>query len=116
MLYEVITGAAYGSRMGMLFHLNHKQIILLLGCACTGAMSAIFKAPVAAVIFALEVIMLDLTLSSLIPLLLASATALITSYLFMGQNVLYPVDLKDAFVITSYSIHYTKLYEWMLRT
>ncbi len=119
----VATGAAYGSRMGMLFHLNHKQIILLLGCACTGAMSAIFKAPVAAVIFALEVIMLDLTLSSLIPLLLASATALITSYLFMGQNVLYPVDLKDAFVISYLpfyailgvftgflSVYFTKMY------
>ncbi|HOE05900.1 MAG TPA: chloride channel protein, partial [Bacteroidales bacterium] len=78
----VATGSAIGSNIGTLFHLKQKQIILLLGCACTGAMAAIFKAPVAAIVFALEVIMLDLTMSSLIPLLLASLSAVLTSYLF----------------------------------
>lgn len=95
----VATGAAIGSNLGRMFHLNYKQIILLLGCACTGAMAAIFKAPVAAIIFALEVIMLDLAMSSLVPLLLASASAVVTSYLFMGQNVLYPVEILDTFHI-----------------
>ncbi|HKK61769.1 MAG TPA: chloride channel protein, partial [Bacteroidales bacterium] len=97
----VATGAAYGSNLGRLFHLNYKQIILLLGCASTAAMAAIFKAPIAAIVFALEVIMLDLTMASLVPLLLASASAVLTSYLFMGQNVLYPMSVVDAFEISN---------------
>ncbi len=62
----IVTGAAYGSAYGKLFHLNHKQTNLLLTCACTGAMAAIFQAPIAAIVFAIEVIMLNLTLASLI--------------------------------------------------
>ncbi len=93
----VATGAAIGSNIGRLFHLNHKQIILLLGCASAGAMSAIFKAPIAAIIFALEVIMLDLTMASLVPLLLASASAALTSYFFLGQDVLYNVNVVAQF-------------------
>ncbi len=95
----VATGAAVGSNLGRLFRMNYQQVILLLGCACAGAMSAIFKAPIAAIVFALEVIMLDLTLASLVPLLVASVTAALTSYLFMGQNVLYTVDIKDPFLL-----------------
>ncbi|MDD4148760.1 MAG: chloride channel protein, partial [Bacteroidales bacterium] len=79
----VATGAAIGSNIGRLFNLSYRQVILLIGCACTGAIAAIFKAPVAAIIFTLEVIMLDLTMSSLLPLLLASLSAALTSYLFM---------------------------------
>ena len=93
----VATGAAIGSNIGQLFHLNRKQIILLLGCACAGAMSAIFKAPIAAIVFALEVIMLDLTMSSLIPLLLASASAALTSYFFLGQDVIYTFKVIERF-------------------
>ena len=95
----VATGAAIGSNIGRWFRMNYKQIILLLGCASAGAMAAIFKAPIAAIVFALEVIMLDLTLASLVPLLVASVIAALTSYLFMGQNVLYAVDIRDAFVL-----------------
>ncbi|MGM0650563.1 MAG: chloride channel protein [Bacteroidota bacterium] len=124
----VATGAAYGSNIGRLFHLNYKQIILMLGCACTGAMAAIFKAPVAAIVFALEVIMLDLTMVSLVPLLLASISAVLTSYLFMGQNVLYPVSMVDSFEISSIifyiilgvltgflSVYFTKMYMYIGR-
>ena len=95
----VATGAALGSNIGRIFHLNYKQIVLLLGCACTGAMAAIFKAPVAAIVFALEVIMLDLTMASLIPLLFASVSAVLTSYLFLGQDVLYPFTVEESFVM-----------------
>ncbi|MFH2096075.1 MAG: chloride channel protein, partial [Bacteroidota bacterium] len=95
----VATGAAIGSNIGRFFRLNYKQIILLLGCACAGAMASIFKAPIAAIVFALEVIMLDLTMASLLPLLLASVTAALTSYLLMGQNVLYPVKVEGSFYI-----------------
>ncbi|MDA3891740.1 MAG: chloride channel protein [Salinivirgaceae bacterium] len=93
----VSTGAAIGSNIGRAFRLNYKQITLLLGCAASAAMSAIFKAPIAAVVFAIEVIMLDLTVASILPLLLASASALLTSYYFMGQNVLYPFDVTHLF-------------------
>ena len=62
-------------------------------------MAAIFKAPIAAIVFAVEVIMIDLTVFSLVPLLLSSATAVVISYLFLGQNVLYPFNVEQAFVI-----------------
>lgn len=122
----VATGAAIGSNLARVLRLNYKQIILMLGCACAGAMSAIFKAPVAAIIFALEVIMLDLTLASLVPLLISSLTAALTSYLFMGQNFLYPVEIVESFhlsavpyyillgVFTSLlSVYFTRMYNWI---
>ncbi|MDE5417869.1 chloride channel protein [Ancylomarina sp. DW003] len=95
----VSTGAALGSNIGRLFHLNYKQTTLLLACACSGAMAAIFKAPIAAIVFAMEVIMLDLTMWSLVPLLLASSTAVITSYFFLGMDVLYPFEVDNGFVM-----------------
>jgi len=93
----VATGAAIGSNLGRYFRMNYTHIILLLGCASCGAMAAIFKAPIAAIVFALEVIMLDLTLASLVPLLIASLTAALTSYLFLGQNVLYAFEIREPF-------------------
>ena len=96
----VSTGAAIGSNIGRLLHINYRQITLLLGCACASAMAAIFKAPIAAIVFALEVIMLDLTMVSLIPLLMSSVTAALTSYFFLGQDVLYPFKIIEKFSIT----------------
>ena len=93
----VSTGAAIGSNVGKLFHLNYKQITLLLGSASAAAMSAIFKAPIAGIVFALEVIMLDLSLFSIVPLLLASASAVVTSYLFLGQDYLYHFRFETTF-------------------
>jgi len=93
----VATGGAIGSSIGKAFKLSYKEITLLISCACAGALSAIFKAPIAGIVFALEVIMLDLTMWAVIPLLIASATAALTSYLFMGQNVLYQFNLTDQF-------------------
>ena len=86
----VATGAAIGSNIGQMFRLNYKQITLLLGLASAAAMSAIFKSPIAAVVFAIEVIMIDLTMASVIPLLIASVTGVLTSYFFLGQAVMYP--------------------------
>ncbi len=93
----VATGTAWGSWLAKFFRLNYKNTILILACACAGAMAAIFKAPIAAIVFAVEVIMIDLTVFSLVPLLLSSATAVVTSYFFLGQNVLYPFEVKQAF-------------------
>ncbi|MBU0763503.1 MAG: chloride channel protein [Bacteroidetes bacterium] len=96
----VATGAAIGSNLGRMLHLNYKQIILMLGCASAGAMAAIFKAPVAAIVFAIEVIMLDLTLASIVPLLISSVCAALTAYMLMGQNVLYVIEVHDKFRMT----------------
>jgi CIC family chloride channel protein len=93
----VATGGAIGSNIGKAFKLSYKEITLLISCACAGALSAIFKAPIAGIVFALEVIMLDLTMWAVIPLLIASASAALTSYLFLGQNVLYQFNLTDQF-------------------
>jgi len=100
----VATGGAIGSNFGRAFNLSYKEIILLLSCACAGAMSAIFKAPIAGVVFAMEVIMLDLTMWAMIPLLIASATAALTSYFFLGQNVLYTFQVMEKFMMGQ--IHY----------
>jgi len=96
----VATGAAYGSWMSRLFRFDYRYTILMLACASAAGMAAIFKAPIAAIVFAVEVIMLDLTTFSLIPLLLATSSAVVTSFFFMGQEVLYPFDVKEAFQIS----------------
>src|SRR6056297_517176 len=100
----VATGGAVGSNVGRLLNMSYKEVILLLACACAGAMSAIFIAPIAGIVFALEVIMLDLTMWAVIPLLIASATGALTSYLFLGQNVLYTFQVSEKFMMDQ--IHY----------
>jgi chloride channel protein, CIC family len=91
----IATGAAVGSNIGQYFRLSYKDLILLMTVACVGAMSAIFKSPIAAIVFALEVIMIDLTMASLVPMLIASVTAVLTSYFFLGNAVLYPTKLTE---------------------
>ncbi|MCI2229229.1 chloride channel protein [Polaribacter sp. MSW13] len=95
----VATGAAISSNISRLFHLNQTTRNLLIGCAAAGALSSIFKAPIAAIIFAIEVFSLDLTIASMLPLLLASLSAIITSYFFFGSDVLLPFKIEDAFKI-----------------
>ncbi len=95
----VATGGAIGANVGKLFHLSYKESVLLLGSASAAAMSAIFKSPVAGVVFALEVIMIDLTTKSVVPILFASLTGYLTSFWFLGGNVLYPFVLKNIFTI-----------------
>jgi CIC family chloride channel protein len=93
----VSTGAALGSYVAQLFHMNAKTRMLLIGCATAGAMSSMFKAPVAAIIFAVEIFSLDLAFASLVPLLLASVSAVITSYFFFEKDALFSFKLVDAF-------------------
>jgi chloride channel protein, CIC family len=85
----VLTGSAIGSNLARSLRLDYKSITLLLGCGAAGAISAVFKAPITGVIFALEVLMLDLTMSSLIPLLISSVTGAVLAYFFMGPAVLF---------------------------
>ena len=95
----VSTGAAVSSNVARFFHLNQTTRNLLIGCAAAGALSSIFKAPIAAIIFAIEVFSLDLTIASMLPLLLASLSAIITSYFFFGSDVLLPFKIEDTFTI-----------------
>jgi CIC family chloride channel protein len=111
-----------------MLHLNQATRSLLIGCAAAGAMSAIFKAPIAAIIFAIEVFSLDLTLASLLPLLFASISALLTTYFFFGSTQLIPFELKDIFNLNHFgyymlfglitglgSVYFTKIYLWIER-
>ena len=93
----VSTGAALGSYVAQIFHMNTKTRMLLIGCATAGAMSSMFKAPVAAIIFAVEIFSLDLAFASLVPLLLASVSAVMTSYFFFEKDALLGFKLVDAF-------------------
>jgi len=93
----VSTGAAIGSNIGRVLRLDYRRITLLVGCASAAAMSAIFKSPIAAVIFALEVLMLDLTMAALVPLLISSVTAALVSYVFMGQYTVYNFQVIEQF-------------------
>src|SRR4030065_2861904 len=93
----VPTGAAIGSNFSRFFHLNQTTRTLLIGAAAAGAMSSIFQAPIAAIVFAVEMFSLELTLASMIPLLLASITAVFTSYFFFGDDVLLHFAIQDKF-------------------
>lgn len=93
----VYTGAAIGSNVASLFNLNQAQLRLLIGCGATGAIAGIFKAPIAGIMFTLEVLMLDLTMASLIPLLISGITAATLAYFFMGDTVLFHFAISNQF-------------------
>lgn len=92
----VLTGAAIGSNVGKLAHLNYKNTTLMLCCGAGAAVAAIFKAPITGVVFVLEILMLDITSKSIIPLLMASVTATITSLTLHGFSPIYAVSLSKA--------------------
>jgi CIC family chloride channel protein len=104
----VLTGSSIGSYLGRRFHLSYKTIMILVGAGATGAIAGIFKAPIAAVVFSLEVLMLDLTMVTLIPLLISAATAATVSYLFLGNGVLFSFDFVQQFKL-SHLIYYAGL-------
>lgn len=82
----VLTGAAIGSTVGQLLRLNYKYITLLLGCGAGAAIAAVYKAPIAGFVFVIEVLMLELTFTSVVPLILASVTAATTTYLLVDMQ------------------------------
>ena len=93
----VMTGSAIGSNLGSFFRMEKRVMMLLIGCGAAGAVSGIFKAPIAGLVFTLEVLMLDLTMSSLLPLLISSVTAATLSYLFMGTDATFEFHLENHF-------------------
>ncbi len=95
----VLSGSSIGSSIGRFFKLNYRQITLLIGCGAAGAISGIFKAPVAGIVFTLEILMLDLTMSSIVPLLISSVTAASVAWFMMGDRVLFSFDISGSFMI-----------------
>ena len=95
----VLTGSAIGSNLGKWFSLNYKTTTLLIGCGAAGAIGGIFSAPVAAVVFALEVLMLDLTTRSIIPLLISAVTGTAISWLLMGKGVVFSFTVMDPLIL-----------------
>lgn len=85
----VLTGASIGSNLARLFKLRYKYVTLMIGCGSAGAIAGIFNAPMAGIVFTLEVLMLDLTMAYLIPLLISAVSATVLSYFFMGDAVLF---------------------------
>lgn len=120
---SVATGSSFGSNIAQLFHMNEQTRKLLLVCAAAGSLSAIFKAPIAAILFAIEVFSLDLTFASLLPLLMASVAAVVTRIFFIGEQYIVDFHAIQAFqienilfysalgVITAVvSIYFSKIY------
>ncbi len=93
----VSTGAAIGSNIAQTARFGFKRTVMLVGCGAAAAIAAIFKAPIAGLIFALEVLRLDLTLSSIIPLLIATVTGTIFSAIFLGEQIEFYFTLSDPF-------------------
>ncbi len=91
----VLTGSAIGSNIARFLRLDYHTTTLLLGCGAAGAIAGIFKAPIAAVIFALEVLMLDLTMASLVPLLISAATGTTLAYFLMGSGFMFHFPVAD---------------------
>ena len=83
----VLTGSSIGSNIGRLFQVNYRTVKLLIGCGAAGAIAGIFKAPIAGLAFTLEVLMLDLTMASIVPLLIAAVTSASVAYFFLGKEV-----------------------------
>lgn len=98
----VATNSAIGSNIARLFKLDYKTTTLLLGCGAAGAMSGIFNAPIAALVFVLEVFMFDLSLASMIPFLMASVSAALSSRMILGDNVLFEIRIQEAFALSEF--------------
>ena len=95
----VLTGSAIGSNLGQLFHMDKKTLMLLVGCGASAAIAGIFKAPIAGLVFTLEVLMVDLSMASLLPILVSSVTATCFTYILMGSDSLFMFQLDEAWRI-----------------
>lgn len=95
----VLTGSAIGSNVGRFFKLNYRMLTLLIGCGAAGAIASIFKAPLAGLVFTLEVLLLDLTMSSIVPLLISAVSAASVSYFILGKGVVLDYQVTHPFYL-----------------
>ncbi|MCD6354993.1 MAG: chloride channel protein [Prolixibacteraceae bacterium] len=101
----VLTGASIGSSLARLFKLNYKNVTLMVGCGSAGAIAGIFNAPIAGIVFTLEVLMLDLTMAYLIPLLMSAISATILTSFFMNEHVLLRFTQVNTFDIHTFWVY-----------
>ncbi|SDG49452.1 chloride channel protein [Psychroflexus sediminis] len=101
----VVSSAALSTSFSKFLNLTQASRTLLIGCAAAGAMSSIFQAPIAGIIFAIEIFSLDLTLASMIPLLVASVSSILTSYFFFGPDIILHTQLGEAFEISDVPLY-----------
>ncbi|HPQ12275.1 MAG TPA: chloride channel protein [Paludibacteraceae bacterium] len=95
----VLTGSAIGSNLGKFFKMNQKTMMLLIGCGAAGAIAGIFKAPIAGLVFTLEVLMLDMTMTSIVPLLISSVTATSVTYILTGDEFMFQFTNYEPFAV-----------------
>jgi CIC family chloride channel protein len=95
----VLTGSAIGSNLGKFFKMDQKTMMLLIGCGAAGAIAGIFKAPIAGLVFTLEVLMLDMTMTSIVPLLISSVTATSVTYILTGNEFMFQFTHYEPFVV-----------------
>jgi len=95
----VLSGSAIGSNLARIFRLDYKTRTMLIGCGAAGAIAGIFEAPIAGAVFVLEILMMDLTIATIIPLLIATVTASLLSFFLMGNEVLFSFTLNNPFLL-----------------
>ncbi|MCF0198152.1 MAG: chloride channel protein [Bacteroidaceae bacterium] len=122
----VLTGSAIGSNLGRVFRMSAKTMMLLVGCGAAGAVAGIFKAPIAGLVFVLEVLMIDLTMSSLLPLLVSTVTAAGLTFALTGTSTTFEFHLDTAFAVHRFpayillgilcglvSLYFTRTMNWL---
>lgn len=101
----VYTGAAIGSNIAMLFKQNYRVRVLLIGAGVAGAIAAIFKAPIAAIIFAVEVLMIDMTAFAIIPLIISSVTGALVATFLLGKSTEFYFALSEPFMFSNFAFY-----------
>lgn len=122
----VLTGAAIGSNLARLFRLDQKTMMLMIGCGAAGAIGGIFKAPIAGLVFTLEVLMIDMTMANISPLMISSITATVFTYLFSNSTPMFelvtiqpfqlyriPIYLFLGVICGLVSLYFTRGMNWL---